>query len=150
MRDELGNVRGQLQTAQATIATLQAQTPDDEEIADLVGVVSFEPNRFDIDPRAEGALREIADSLRSLEALSPGSVRVEGYADSRGPADNNVVLAALRARAVYAALFPEFGDALALLSAPISLGESRLPVPTGDDVSEARNRVVHVYLANPR
>lgn len=88
------------------------------------------------------------DTIRAAAAAARTdnvtTVRVAGYADTTGSADANERLSQRRAQAVAAEL-----AAQGIPRERIAVdwfGERTLPVPTGDGVAEAQNRIVTIGL----
>jgi outer membrane protein OmpA-like peptidoglycan-associated protein len=84
------------------------------------------------------ARRSLDTALADAESRNPKRVEVIGYTDTLGSPDSNEQLSMRRAQAV--------ADELVSRGIPRDIievrgrGESDLAVPTGDGVSEARNR----------
>ncbi len=90
------------------------------------------------------AERPKIEALAQKLAAAPGSVALVGFSDSKGPAELNRSLSLRRAAAVRLALL-EAGVDPAAVTSVVGLGEDAPPIPVGDNVAEAGNRVVLVY-----
>ncbi|WP_137181660.1 OmpA family protein [Roseomonas sp. AR75] len=104
--------------------------------------VTFASGSAELTPQAVRTLNELGKALASAD-LSGFRFRVEGHTDTVGSAEMNQALSERRAAAVVNYLVSRFGIASSRLEAA-GLGESNPLVPTGDEVSELRNRRVQV------
>jgi outer membrane protein OmpA-like peptidoglycan-associated protein len=104
--------------------------------------VTFPSGSAALTPQAEATLAPLGRALSS-PALAPFRFRIEGHTDSVGDAGSNMRLSERRAQSVRDYLVIRHGVAPGRLDA-IGLGETRLLVPTGDGVDDARNRRVQV------
>ncbi|WP_376100229.1 OmpA family protein [Roseomonas sp. CCTCC AB2023176] len=104
--------------------------------------VQFATGSWTITPAAERALTPLGQALASPQ-LSAYRFRIEGHTDTVGPDVANRELSQRRAEAVRDYLVKRFGVTAERLEA-IGLGESQLLIPTGDNVSDVRNRRVQV------
>jgi outer membrane protein OmpA-like peptidoglycan-associated protein len=82
----------------------------------------------------------------ALEARNhPGAaIVVDGYTDTTGTPDHNIDLSQARAKTVADALMQEGVNGRRIETH--GFGETHLAIPTGDQVSEPRNRRVVVRL----
>lgn len=104
--------------------------------------VNFATGSAELTPQAVRALEELGQALASPD-LAGFRFRVEGHTDTVGDAAMNQALSERRAAVVVHYLTSRFGIASGRLQA-VGLGESLPLVPTGDQVSEPRNRRVQV------
>lgn len=104
--------------------------------------VLFATNSAELTPQARRLLDELGRALTSAD-LSPYRFRIEGHTDTTGSAEYNLLLSERRAQAVRDYLVQRFGISRTRLET-VGLGQTRLAVPTGDNVDEPRNRRVHI------
>jgi outer membrane protein OmpA-like peptidoglycan-associated protein len=104
--------------------------------------VTFPSGSATLTPQAEATLAPLGRALASAE-LSPFRFRIEGHTDSVGDATYNMRLSERRAASVRGYLMMKHGVTAARLEA-VGLGETRLLVPTPDNVDEPRNRRVQI------
>jgi len=104
--------------------------------------VTFTSGSAELTPQAVRTLDELGRALSSAE-LAAFRFRVEGHTDTVGDAAQNQSLSERRAAAVVQYLTSRHGIAADRLQ-PVGMGESAPLVPTGDGVSEPRNRRVQV------
>ena len=104
--------------------------------------VTFTTGSAELTPDAVRTLDELGRALTSAE-LSSFRFRVEGHTDTVGNAATNQALSERRAVAVVRFLNARYGVAPSRLEY-VGMGETALLVPTGDGVSEVRNRRVQV------
>jgi OOP family OmpA-OmpF porin len=104
--------------------------------------VLFAVNSAELTPQARRVLDELGRALTSAD-LSPYRFRIEGHTDTTGDPGYNLALSERRAAAVRDYLTQRFGISATRLDT-IGLGQTRLAVPTGDNVNEPRNRRVHI------
>ncbi|MGG5820938.1 OmpA family protein [Falsiroseomonas sp. HW251] len=104
--------------------------------------VNFASGSAELTPQAIRTLDELGRALASAD-LSGFRFRVEGHTDTVGNPMANQSLSERRAAAVVQYLTAKFGIAPSRLQA-VGMGESAPLVPTGDEVSEPRNRRVQV------
>ncbi len=123
-------------TAAATPAAVQNEAPS------VSLTVEFASGSAELTPAALTTLDELGKALSS-DALSSYRFRIEGHTDTVGAPDYNKTLSERRADAVAAYIEHKFGVSENRLT-PVGLGSSRLAVPTGAQVPEARNRRVQV------
>jgi outer membrane protein OmpA-like peptidoglycan-associated protein len=88
----------------------------------------------------------VADVAADARGRPEVKVIVDGYTDTTGSQDHNQQLSEARADAV-AAVLKRHGINGARISTR-GFGESRLAVPTGDQVKEAQNRRVVIRLVD--
>ena len=89
----------------------------------------------------DNVLEPLASLLRGYAHVS---VAVNGYTDTAGPPERNLIVSLARARAIAAALVHE-GVAAGRISAQ-GFGETHLRIMTGDDKNEPRNRRIEIVL----
>lgn len=104
--------------------------------------VTFATGSAELTPQAVRTLDELGKALASPD-LAPFRFRVEGHTDTVGSAAMNQALSERRAAAVVQFLVTRHGISPSRLQA-VGLGETQPLVPTGDEVSEPRNRRVQV------
>lgn len=104
---------------------------------ELPEAVLFRPDSANLSDRAEKVIADLAAEARRY----PGSaIVVDGYTDTTGTAEHNLELSRMRAERVADALTQNGVNGRRIETH--GFGESQLAVPTGNDVSEARNRRV--------
>lgn len=110
--------------------------------------VLFETGRSDIRdserPKLEAAHKELVKAIERYGRFARVSLFIAGHTDTVGNAAQNQKLSEARARSI-ASWFRERG--LKLPVHYVGFGESRLLVPTGDDVDESRNRRAEYIVA---
>lgn len=104
--------------------------------------VQFATGSSGLTPQATRVLDELGKALTS-EDLRPYRFRIEGHTDTVGSSALNQALSERRANAVRSYLASNFGVEPSRLVA-VGLGETRLAVPTGDNVDEPENRRVQI------
>jgi outer membrane protein OmpA-like peptidoglycan-associated protein len=104
--------------------------------------VRFATGSAELTDQARRVLDELGKALTS-EDLRPFRFRIEGHTDTVGSPAMNQALSERRAAAVRDYLTSRFGVEGARL-VTIGLGQTRLAVPTGDNVDEPRNRRVQI------
>ncbi|WP_144299526.1 OmpA family protein [Elioraea rosea] len=104
--------------------------------------VQFATGSAGLTPQATRVLDELGKALMS-EDLRPYRFRIEGHTDTVGSTALNQALSERRASAVRSYLASNFGVETSRLVA-VGLGETRLAVPTGDNVDEPQNRRVQI------
>ncbi|WP_345993910.1 OmpA family protein [Sulfurimonas sp. HSL-1716] len=82
--------------------------------------------------------------LKDIKDRMPCEVNIIGHTDTKGSAEHNVVLSLERANSVKEWIQSQSVDILKLHVE--SYGESNLLVPTGDNVSEEKNRRVELLI----
>jgi outer membrane protein OmpA-like peptidoglycan-associated protein len=100
--------------------------------------------RHDSTELAEASRKQVAEILRTIRERYPVDVTVAGHTDTVGNRQYNDRLALRRARAV-ACLLAATGVDRSVLDVT-SHGKDNPLVPTGDQVSEPRNRRVEVTV----
>ena len=119
-----------------------AMTRQHDEIDyELLDRVLFPTDSADIGPRAYDAIADIAQDIR---AHPRRPVEVDGYTDTTGDHQHNLDLSRARADAV-ADVLTHQGVAGSRIHTH-GFGETHLAVPTGNNVSEPRNRRVVVRI----
>lgn len=121
-------------------APAPAAVPADAPTISLT--VRFATGSAELTDQARRLLDELGAALMS-EDLRPFRFRIEGHTDTVGSAAINQALSERRAAAVRAYLTSRFGVEAERLVA-VGLGQTRLAVPTGDNVDEPRNRRVQI------
>jgi len=104
-------------------------------------ILYFRHDSADLTRESEAQLQVV---LRTIRERSPVDISVVGHTDTLGEADYNARLSLKRARAVAAILTGNGVDASILDIT--SHGKNNPLVPTGDQVSEPRNRRVEVTV----
>jgi len=121
---------------------ISAVTTAPADVAAVSITVTFGSGSAVLTPQAEQALSPLGRALSSA-ALAQYRFRIEGHTDSVGDTTTNQRLSERRAEAVLTYLVQKHGVSPSRLES-IGLGETTLLVPTGDAVSEPRNRRVQV------
>lgn len=132
-------------TAAATTTTTTAQpaAPASGEGSGAIDLsVQFAPGSAELTAAAHKTLDVLGQALVSPQ-LTTVRVRIEGHTDTVGTDESNMSLSQRRAEAASAYLREKFGIPAARLEA-VGRGESEPLIRTGDNVSEPRNRRVHV------
>jgi OmpA-OmpF porin, OOP family len=106
-------------------------------------LLTFEPNATELTPRAKKALDVIARSLTHAD-LASLSFAIEGHADPRGKADDNLKLSELRAESVKSYLVSQHGIADKRLQV-VGKGDTQLAIPQHPAAPENR-RVTFVTV----
>jgi outer membrane protein OmpA-like peptidoglycan-associated protein len=155
LEDEVAALREALAALEASLADLPAageiaslrseldtlsQGPRQSPAPELVERIHFGVNEASVAPEEQAKIDAVAGALREL----PATLQLLGFSDSQGPAELNRTLSLRRAAAVRAALIAAGLDP-ATVTSVVGLGEDGPPVDLGDDVEEARNRVVMIY-----
>lgn len=111
---------------------------------ELLDAVLFDTDSATVSPRARAAIADIAlEARRNPQA----GIIVDGFTDRVGAPDHNLELSRMRAISV--------ADLLTREGIPASriqthgYGETRLAVPTADQVAERRNRRVVIRILPP-
>lgn len=104
--------------------------------------VLFAINSAELTPQARRLLDELGRALTSAD-LGPYRFRIEGHTDTTGRPEYNLWLSERRAEAVRDYLVRTFGISPHRLET-VGYGQTRLAVPTGDNVNEPRNRRVQI------
>ncbi len=110
-------------------------------VLNLRSDILFRRNSDQISPEAAATIAAVAEVLRRYDRTL---IEVNGYTDTSGTADHNLKLSQARAEAVANVLVNE-GINPARIS-PRGFGETNLRFPTGDAVSDARNRRVEIRI----
>ncbi len=137
-----GPAEGAAQPGAADKPTRAQTAPVRREAPSVSLTVEFATGSAELTPAAMTTLDELGKALTS-DALASYRFRIEGHTDTVGTPDYNKTLSERRAGAVAAYIEHKFGVAENHLT-PVGLGSSRLAVPTGAQVPEARNRRVQV------
>jgi outer membrane protein OmpA-like peptidoglycan-associated protein len=120
-----------------------AQTQPAESSGGRVDLaLQFASGSADTTPEARARLDGLGRQLARPE-LADLRFRIEGHTDTTGSREANKALSQRRAEAIVAYLTTKFGLPAGKLE-PIGVGEDNLPVPTAENVSEPRNRVVRI------
>jgi outer membrane protein OmpA-like peptidoglycan-associated protein len=104
-------------------------------------ILYFKHDSVDLTRESRGLLREV---IRAVRERPPVDISVVGHSDTVGSKSYNYQLSLKRARAV-AALLTTAGVKPSILEIT-SHGENNPLIPTGDQVSEPRNRRVEVTV----
>jgi outer membrane protein OmpA-like peptidoglycan-associated protein len=104
--------------------------------------LQFATGSADASPEARARLDSLGRQLVRPE-LADMHFRIEGHTDTTGGRETNKALSQRRAEAIVAYLTSKFGMPAGRLEA-VGVGEDDLPVPTGQNVPEPRNRVVRI------
>jgi outer membrane protein OmpA-like peptidoglycan-associated protein len=112
----------------------------DYEIADRV---LFRNDSAELGDHADRVIAALAAEARDHRGAS---IVVDGYTDTTGTPDHNLDLSRERAQTVASALMKEGVNDRRIETH--GFGETRLAVPTPDQVSEPRNRRVVIRLMN--
>jgi len=107
-------------------------------------VVMFAFDKSTLDGTARATIAQAADAYKRTGAAQ---LSVQGHTDTSGNSDYNQALSERREQAVTQELV-RLGVPQSAISG-VALGESDPPVPTGDNVREAQNRVVDIQVAAP-
>lgn len=121
---------------------IQADTTAPAGTPALSVLVNFASGSAVLTPAAQRALDPVGQALAS-PALANYRFRIEGHTDTTGDTGSNQLLSERRAAAVRDYLVQRYGVSGVRLEV-VGLGETRLLVQTGDEVSEVRNRRVQV------
>lgn len=133
---------GTQQQQQRQRPPIQADTTAPTGTPALSVLVNFASGSAVLTPSAQRALDPVGQALAS-PALANYRFRIEGHTDTTGDTESNQILSERRAAAVRDYLTQRYGVSGARLEV-VGLGETRLLVQTGDQVSEVRNRRVQV------
>ena len=110
-------------------------------VLNLRSDILFRSNSRQISSEAAATIERVAAVLRRYDKTL---IEVNGYTDTSGSADYNLKLSQARAEAVADELVND-GINPARIS-PRGYGETHLRIPTGDNVSEPRNRRVEIRI----
>jgi outer membrane protein OmpA-like peptidoglycan-associated protein len=116
--------------------------PDLSRMLFKIQEIHFNPGSADLTPGGE---RKTLTASRFIADLKVRSIRVVGYADTVGPSAFNQELALARAESV-ANLLQRSGVPGNLIETA-GMGETRMPMPTNDSVSEPLNRCVGILVS---
>ena len=130
------------QPPRQTPRPIQADTTAPAGTPALSVLVNFASGSAVLSPSAQRALDPVGQALAS-PALANYRFRIEGHTDTTGDTGSNQFLSERRAAAVRDYLVQRYGVSGTRLEV-VGLGETRLLVQTGDEVSEVRNRRVQV------
>lgn len=130
------------QPPRQTSRPIQADTTAPAGTPALSVLVNFASGSAVLTPSAQRALDPVGQALAS-PALANYRFRIEGHTDTTGDTGSNQLLSERRAAAVRDYLVQRYGVSGVRLEV-VGLGETRLLVQTGDEVSEVRNRRVQV------
>jgi outer membrane protein OmpA-like peptidoglycan-associated protein len=90
-------------------------------------------------------LGKIQQAAADYQSRSGASIALTGHADTTGSPAFNQALSRQRTDAVTAALVAAGVPAASISATPY--GETNPPVPTGDSVSDQKNRSVEIYVS---
>jgi outer membrane protein OmpA-like peptidoglycan-associated protein len=111
--------------------------------------VVFETAKWDIraseQPKLDAAYTAILDAIREHGSDIKARLYILGHTDTVGSTGDNMLLSRRRAEAIARYFLERGGISLPILAQ--GFGESRLAVPTADNVDEARNRRAQYILA---
>jgi hypothetical protein len=105
--------------------------------------VFFDTGKSTLSPES---MSTIAQAANAYKVLRGQSVAVSGHTDTTGPAAYNQQLSRQRAAAVSNELLKDGVPQPAI--AAMGYGETNLPVQTGQDVAERRNRSVDIAISD--
>jgi outer membrane protein OmpA-like peptidoglycan-associated protein len=125
-----------------TEARMTGTQPDLSRMQFKIQEIHFNPGSADLTPGGE---RKTLTASRFIADLKVRSVKVVGYADTVGPTTFNQELALARAGSV-ASLLRRAGVPDKLIET-VGMGESKMPMPTTDGVSEPLNRCVGILVS---
>lgn len=128
------------------IAVQALEQPIEPVVGDLPPpvLIFFDWDQADLEREAIPLINQLAQSLQQNRQAP---IRIEGYADTSGPAPYNELLSMRRAETVRDALAERGIDPGRMEL--IAYGEDNLRVPTGDGVREPQNRRVRVEALRP-
>ena len=104
--------------------------------------VLFAPGSSTLPNPELGTIQQAADAYRSR---SGANIALTGHADTTGSPAFNQALSRQRTDAVTAALVAAGVPAASISATPY--GETNPPVPTGDSVSDQKNRSVEIFVS---
>ncbi len=134
-------LRGALDAVAATFPDLLQVRETDGGTVVTLGGEAFQVASATLAPRAQRAVEQVADLLRSA---SQGPVLVQGHTDATGPEEANLVLSRARARTVRAILVQRSVEGSRIEA--VGLGEAE-PVATNETAEgRSRNRRVEIHL----
>ncbi len=108
---------------------------------ELLDQVLFRNDSADLSEHAERVIGALANEARRHKGAA---IVVDGYTDTTGTPEHNLDLSRARAQSVADALVREGVNDRRIETH--GFGETHLAVPTGDEVSEPRNRRVVIRL----
>jgi outer membrane protein OmpA-like peptidoglycan-associated protein len=116
--------------------------PSTTQAAPQVFTVLFDTGRSTLSAQARGTIQQAASAYQSARG---SGVTVTGHTDTTGSDQMNMALSQQRARAVTDGLVAAGVPATSINST--GTGEANLPVQTGDNVNEQRNRSVDITVS---
>ncbi|UEM22128.1 OmpA family protein [Skermanella mucosa] len=116
--------------------------PDLSQMLFKIQEVHFNPGSATLTPGGE---RKTLTASRFISDLRVRSIKVVGYTDTVGPTAFNQELALARAGSV-ASLLERAGVPADLIET-VGMGETKMPMPTSDGISEPLNRCVGILVA---
>ncbi|UEM06554.1 OmpA family protein [Skermanella rosea] len=116
--------------------------PDLSQMLFKIQEVHFNPGSASLTPGGE---RKTLTASRFISDLRVRSIKVVGYTDTVGPTAFNQELALARAGSV-ARLLEQAGVPGGLIET-VGMGETKVPMPTSDGISEPLNRCVGILVA---
>lgn len=116
--------------------------PDLSQMLFKIQEIHFNPGSATLTPGGE---RKTLTASRFISDLRVRSIKVVGYTDTVGPTAFNQELALARAGSV-ASLLEKAGVPGGLIET-VGMGETKMPMPTSDGVSEPLNRCVGILVA---
>jgi outer membrane protein OmpA-like peptidoglycan-associated protein len=129
-------------TAAPAVATPSAPVAAVEGSGALDLDVQFASGKAELTPQAKRTLDILGQALTTPQ-LAKARMRIEGHTDTTGSREANLALSWERAKVAVAYLQERFGIQPARLEA-VGRGQDDLLIRTGDNVTEPRNRRVHV------
>lgn len=136
MDNQESDLRQRLRGARAIVS----RTGDDI-VLHMSSDVLFGSGGSSVSPDGAAILARVSDVLQHYDRTM---VEVDGYSDTTGSAEANMKLSQARANAVSMFLIGR-GVAQSRVDSK-GFGETRLKIPTGDNVSEPRNRRVEIRI----
>lgn len=104
-------------------------------------ILYFEPNSTMLTGASEGTLKK---ALKSIEERTPCEVDIIGHTDTIGSSSVNVIVSLKRAKYIESVVRKSGVKMLALRAK--GYGEEDLLVQTADEVAEAKNRNVEIFI----
>jgi len=104
-------------------------------------ILYFEPNSIVLTEASKTTLQE---ALKRMEERSPCSVDIIGHTDTVGSNAANITVSLKRAKSIEALVQERSLTGVSLTAK--GYGEEDLLVPTKDDVDEAKNRNVEIFI----
>ena len=130
------------QSQQSQSLTASSPPPSATQAAPQVYSVLFDTGRSTLSNQARGTVQQAAAAYQSTGG---SRVTVTGHTDTTGSDQMNMALSQRRAQAVTDGLVAAGVPATSINST--GTGEASLPVQTGDNVNEQRNRSVDITIA---